>query len=36
MISSDDTAQNRINDDKTPNNMVPLYIPLLSVDPSYD
>ena len=28
MISGDDTAQNWINDDKTPNNTVPLYIPL--------
>jgi len=27
-ISGDDTAQNRINDDKTPSNTVPLYIPL--------
>ena len=28
MISGDDTAQNWINDDKTPSNTVPLYIPL--------
>ena len=28
MISGDDTAQNRINDDKTSSNTVPLYIPL--------
>jgi hypothetical protein len=27
-ISGDETAQNRINDDKTPSNTVPLYIPL--------
>jgi hypothetical protein len=26
--SGDDTTQNQINDDKTPSNTVPLYIPL--------
>jgi hypothetical protein len=33
MISGDDTAQNRINDDKTSINTVPLCIPLYGVDP---
>jgi hypothetical protein len=33
MILGNDTTQNRINDDKTSSNTVPLYIPLYGVDP---